>query len=177
MKTQTDTYVVSKNGEHGTFFVRSGERYGNTWLQLTINSTFGTFGYMFGAIGGTPASFLSDVGFDYLMGKLMGADAMVFDASTTAKSVKELIVRHRRRDDLSNHEARQLWDALEEAVDLHHPSEDLFFVALAEEPLFFDWEVWSIARRVPSPQAVGFWETLWPEFLVELRANAQVVAA
>jgi len=177
MKTLTDTYTVSNAGEHGTFFVRTGERYRNTWLQLTVQSTFGTFGYTFGAIGGTAAAFLSDVSFDYLMGKLMGNDAMVFDAATTARSVKELIVRHRRRDDLSNHEARQLWDALEEAVDLHHPSEDLFFVALSEEPLFFDWEVWDIARRVPSPQAVGFWEKLWPLFLAELQATGQMVAA
>jgi hypothetical protein len=178
MKTSATAYSITVDGEHGTFFVRSGiNRFTNAWLELTINSTFGTFGYTFGSIGGAPAEFLAKVDYAYLMNKLMGKQSTVFDADKASREARKEIAEHRRSGDISKGEARDLFDEVATAESDCNGSEDRFFHMLAENDRMRDWEIWCIPSHSENPQALGFWEKLWPAFIAELRADSQAVPA
>lgn len=164
------------NGEWGSFHLREGvsgegERQ-NHWCELTCNTSFGTVGYYWGSMGRPAARFLAKIDRGYALNKLWGADAHVFDADVAMAQARAVILSKRKAGDLSSEQARDRWDDLAD----HRPTDEFEF---REMVYTTDWLYAYLCDghgpigQVANPQAIGFWEELWPAFIAELVASTE----
>lgn len=175
--------VVRNEGEYGSFFVREGKSeegpYTRYYCELTIQSSFGNVGYFWSHMGSPACSFLSQTNADYVLGKLWGGKSTVFDAQATIVRLKQDLFKEHRQQ--WNENAREIYDALEQ-INLHHDTAEQMYNDMCEDLEFdanrsalIDWlgdpcEIpW---QNVTNPQARGFWEKLWPEFIQALNDEA-----
>lgn len=166
------------DGEWGSFYLREGvsgegERQ-NHWCELTCNTSFGTVGYYWGNMGRPAARFLAKIDRGYALNKLWGADAHVFDAEVAMAEARAVILSKRKVGDLNSEEARNRWDDLAD----HRPTDEFEF---REVVYTTDWLYAYLCDghgpigQVANPQAIGFWEELWPAFIAELVANSEPI--
>lgn len=140
---------------------------------ISIQSDYGTYAYTWTAIGdGQFIKFLCLLDFDYFMKKTCG-DYYVFDHDKSMDGIKRQIIE-RRRDklfhEMTKEQAREAWDDLERYGANATNSGDMFVSdilssrALAD---FFDGGDYytNIASYKPNPQAVGFWNEIWPHLV------------
>jgi hypothetical protein len=155
----------------------SGER---RWVNVSVISDYGSFGFCWSHIGGDWRDFLASLDFDYAMKKMMGLRLWTpLDVSEAADKARGLVVERRRHDGLTRADARQLFDAIEsargDAFNCQH------FLAqwdsesnclMSRHDLYDDkWEKY-------DPQAEGFWSEIWPHFTAAIIAErAEAVAA
>lgn len=172
MAESAKCFIVRNSGEYGSFYLREGvtgegDRKSH-WCELTCNTAFGVVGHYWGSMGVPAARFLSEVNKSYLIDKLWGMEATVFDVDEAVKGMCKLVIKERRSGDLTSKEAREYWDALNCSFDNEHE-----FNAMAYD---IEWMreslIGSSIGLVDNPQAVGFFRHLWPEFLKQLQANA-----
>jgi hypothetical protein len=158
--------------------VRSWSRGGS----LSIQSSYGNFAYSWNSTGDGPfLGFLLRLNFDYFMGKAWPG-YMRFDHDKSIAEVRRFIIEQRRGQfaSLTKEDARECWDHLETMEDTK--DENYFLtqlLACAELSALYDGEYCNAIVRAPSPQAVGFWEELWPVLCAHWRAEiaAEQVAA
>lgn len=181
MADETLTRIqVRADGEYGSFYVlEGGEKNpdGTTryWCELTCNTTFGVVGHTWGHMGRPAAQFFLKTSADYLLNKLWGQDLQVYDESTARRSLKELLLRDRRDEDLSHSRARELWDDLVDAdLDSEHAHIQFVYGCDYWTEVFTSGNGPEYTHR--NPQASGFWKYLWPGFLAELAQRAEVAA-
>jgi hypothetical protein len=161
---------VSDGFDGGLFCIRTGVRNDSRWVELTIHSSYGNYGYFWsntGDAGSTAIDFLGRVDRDYLMNKLVeNGNYMRFDAELTADGIREWIRQSRRDRSIEKAEAREMYDAVEEAEG----DSQRFFEALKDEceTLFWKHSLYELSRDAPDRAAVQFYETLWPAFIAEL---------
>ena len=161
-------------------------RAGNEWAYIYIDegsgvftsySSFGNYAYQWRSIGGaTLKEFLSDLNFSYFMGKARSG-YLRFDGEATIEGIKRTIVEQRREDCLTRKEARAAWEDLSsiEGVDSADSFLNEFFSSI---PLMhvYGGDYCDVARERPDGDSRGFWREIWPEFLKQIVAPAEVVA-
>lgn len=166
---------LSVNGEWGSFYLREGvsgqgDRQSH-WCELTCNTSYGVVGYCWSSMGMPAARFLAKISRGYALGKLWGLQSKVFDGTQAMVEARQLVLRERRNGDLSQEESRNRWDSLEG----QEPSNEYEFRELVHDtPWLYTHlcEGGDPIGEVPNPQAVGFWEKLWPAFIAELSTSA-----
>ena len=177
-KSSIEKYSVWNNYEYATICLdewqhSEGEalRHGG---EILILSSYGTFAHAWTACGKPFKQFLLGIGHDSFMRKCLGRDANVFDGEATFKLAPKRVLEARRHGDLWKSDARHLYDQLQSREGDLKASADGFLLNIplvannaAQESLFDD--AYDMIREKRNPQAVGFWENLWPVFVGELR--------
>ncbi len=152
--------------------------------EITIQSSFGTWGYIWTACANPFKEFLQEVEFDYAFGKFMGHKLEEFDGDGSMRAMRERIIENRKHTWLSKDDARALWDALAEREGWATLSESDWVRALGDagdilrldrkpDAANFLSEPWEYIQTRPKPCAVNFWRTLWPLFISELRRETE----
>lgn len=159
--------------------------YGRTSMyycgEITIQSSFGTWGNIWTACGVPFKKFLIGVEFDYVFTKFMGAKLHRFDGEASLQEARKWITGGRRDHRLSKQEAREAWDALDDACWMGVHSNHEFGSAMMDvaselgpkHPLhdnFADPCGWPSNTHYDA-QALGFWRQLWPLFVETLKAE------
>lgn len=169
---------VAGGGEYGSFFLRegasgTGDRQ-TYWCELTCNTSYGAVGYYWGSMGMPAARFLAKISRSYAVGKLWGLQSKVFDGAQAMVEARQLVLRERRSGDVGREECRKRWESLEG----QEPYNEYEFRELVHNtPWLYAHLVGGGGPigEVPNPQAIGFWEKLWPAFIAELAATAEPV--
>lgn len=194
-KSVRECYEVRENHEWANIVLKCWDRPANVGTQhactyycgeITIQSSFGTWGYVWTACGVPFKQFLMRAEFDYVFTKFMGTKLERYDGEGTLLEVKRDILRERRQNSLNSEEAREVWDAVDWERDRIESDETSCGYALMEvassigkdHPMhdsFADPCAWPRITK-PDSQAVGFWSELWPPFLAELRRETQPAA-
>lgn len=168
--------VVRNQGEYGAFFVREGKKSTGPdtrrYCELTIQSSFGNVGYFWPHIYSPACMFLSGADKHYFLGKLFGRKAYIFDAERTEKELLRMLLKDRRHGEIKKKRARELYDAIS-GLGLFETRERFCDAYVEYEDLLY----WRTVSDIPfcnmlSPQAVGLWEKLWPEFIQALNEEA-----
>lgn len=155
--------------------------------EITIQSSFGTWGYIWTACARPFKEFLCGIEFDYAFTKFMGLKLDRFDGEATLREIRRDIIERRRSGSLDKSEARDAWGLVGDEderiasddrtaygyamwdigsrLDDRHPMRDYFN----------DPSGWPNVTRHDS-QAVGFWRELWPVFVQALRDEAAAPA-
>ncbi|ATS54074.1 hypothetical protein [Xanthomonas citri] len=179
MRETATCFTIAENGEHGRFYLTEGTepdgRGGTTyWCVLVCHTTFGTVGHTWNSMGRPAAQFLAKIGKDYLLDKLWGLDSDVYDEDTGRAGLAGLIFEQRRQNGWGRDAARTAFDEL---IETELSSREQFF-ALAYGSTFFPLCVdGGPTHTVANPQAVGFWEQLWPAFIAELTTGVEACHA
>lgn len=191
-KTVRECYEVRENHEWANITLACWSRTANVGTQhectyhcgeITIQSSFGTWGNIWTACGTPFKQFLIEAEFDYVFTKFMGNRLHRHDGDGTLKQLKRDIIEKRRRTCLDCDEAREVWDAVQCESDRIESDETSCGYALMEvasqigskHPMhdhFADPCAWPRITK-PDSQAVGFWRELWPSFVAELKAEKQ----
>ncbi len=160
--------------EYGSFFVvESQARRPNGTTQymceLTCNTTFGVVGHFWCSMGRPAAEFLRGAGKDYVLGKLWGLQAEVYDETAAVGSMRRHLLKARRGGQLDAVSARSMWNEVGEMglSTEHHLIQYVHLDSYWEE-VFANGEINYKAR---NPQAEGFWGFLWDGFLEQLEAE------
>ena len=183
-----ETYQVRNKGEWATICLRQWTRESTDGHprhcgEIMIHSSFGSWANSWGHCGTPFKSFLASLEFGYLFGKLMGTDLRKFDGEGSVKAIKQLILecrRGKRYCHVSKDEAREAWDAVENSSSEAESSLDAFVRVLRDvyDERIGDGlreqfeEPWNHSVDKDNPQAVGFWDHIWPEFKALLEKEA-----
>ena len=152
--------------------------------EITIQSSFGTWGYIWTACASPFKQFLQKVEFDYVFTKFMGTKLGRFDGEASVRKAFKWITEGRRRGEMSKHEAREAWDALDDVRSVAECGEHDFGTAMMDvarslddrHPLhdnFADPCGWPRCTKY-DVQAQGFWRQLWPLFIEALKAEQEL---
>lgn len=167
-------FTVHQAGEYATVFLRAWEttRANSRAMfggELVVHSSFGTYGYTWPSCGKPFLQFIASISYDSLIGKCFGADAWRYDGAATFLEVVRALLRLRRDDDVGPSEARELWSEWWDRKSVVEHSLEGFYLTAAElcgdvdsagDALFTERAQYEC--RKPNPQAVGFWNVLWP---------------
>lgn len=173
---------VHNVGEYGAFYLREGIASDGArprhWCELTCNTSFGVVGHFWSHMGRPAAEFLSEVDSGYLIGKLWGMQAMVFDADAAMREVAALIADDREQGEITEDEARDRLNDLRNAEGIYTESDFEHYVSET------DWLYRHIVEggggpfgKIQNPQATGFMRDLWPGFLAQLSAASTCVVS
>ncbi|MCS3690895.1 hypothetical protein [Bradyrhizobium elkanii] len=169
---EVERYII--RADHEWAFIYVDEKTG----VFAAYSSFGTYAYCWAHIGtSTLKEFLSELDFDYFMGKTRGLELKQFDFHATIKGMKEFICDQRRQEALDKDEARDAWydiEAIENRISVDLFVDDVYASKPICEAYGNDFE--DVIRNRPDPQCVGFWRAIWPEFLKRIAAPAEAVA-
>jgi len=180
-KTFADRYTVRHAGEYAAIFMNEWSEPGGKeprYLgEIAIHSSFGSWAYQWGACGMPFRAFLAQLDNGYLMNKLAGASAYVFDGVASMQSAFGKVLKARRRRELARDEARDLWDALVDVQDDAASGSSLFVYLLSgiEDKHGILDEPWYMVTQKENPQVAGFLRELWPEFVSAIQAEAPSV--
>ena len=194
-KSVRECYEVRENHEWANIALACWDRPANVGTQhectyycgeITIQSSFGTWGHVWTACGVPFKQFLMRVEFDYVFTKFMGTKLARYDGQATLREVRREIMRARRQRGMSKPEAREAWDAVDFEIDRIESSESdcgYAFMDVARDlgrdhpmrEFFADPCAWPRMTK-PDCQAIGFWCELWPSFLGALKAETQPAA-
>lgn len=194
-KSVRECYEVRENHEWANITLKCLDRRANVGTphegtyycgEITIQSSFGTWGYVWTACGVPFKQFLLRAEFDYVFTKFMGTKLERHDGDGTMQQLKRDILEKRRRNHLDRDEAREVWDAVaweRDRIECDPTSCGYALMEVASQigqrhPMHEDFADPCAWPRITKPdaQAVGFWRELWPSFLAELRREAQPAA-
>ena len=97
-----EVWLVTKGREWARFFIQHGRnkkgKYNNTWVDITIASSFGAWHCHWGHCGDYPNwwEFFRPENIDYVMEKFMGDQAKVFDMETSLNAAIQSLFDARR---------------------------------------------------------------------------------
>jgi hypothetical protein len=194
-KSVRECYEVRENHEWANITLACWDRPANVGTphettyycgEITIQSSFGTWGYVWTACGVPFKRFLMRAEFDYVFTKFMGVKLQRHDGDGTLQQLRRDIIEQRRQGSIDKTEARDVWSAVDwesERIESDPTSCGYALMEVARQigdshPMhdhFADPCAWSMATR-PDSQAVGFWRELWPSFIAELRRETEPVA-
>lgn len=171
-------YTVRNDWAWAHIFIRSGMgQTGNGdprgWVDVSVISDFGSFGYCWSHIGNRPwQEFLAEVDFHYAMQKMMGprfTEHMSMDEC--AEKARRTVLQLRREDSLTKTDARELWDAIPDIDTEYPPQAFLSEWDRASSGAMYRNELWDMVWLKEAPQAVGFWAEIWPHFVASIQAD------
>lgn len=194
-KTTRECYEVRAGHEWANITLACWDRRANVGTphegtyhcgEITIQSSFGCWGYVWTALGEPFKRFLQDAEFDYVFTKFMGLKLRRHDGEAMLREVRREVLSERRQREMSRSEAREAWDAVGDEADRIESSEsdcgyafmDVARVLGRDHPMhdyFADPMAWPRATK-DDAQAVGFWRELWPEFVQALKAEEEAAA-
>lgn len=190
-KDTIERYRIRANHEWASIMVSCWERKANVGTkhegiyycgEITIQSSFGSWGYTWTACAEPFKEFLVHAEFGYMFTKFMGTKLRRYDGHATMQQIKRDIIEQRLLGSVSQAGAREAWDAVSIEVDrIEHGNEtdmgyamfDVARVIDKHHPMrdyFADASGWPRITN-PDDQAVGFWRELWPAFVDALRAE------
>lgn len=151
--------------------------------EITIQSSFGTWGYIWTACSAPFKHFLTKIEFDYAFTKFMGTKLDRFDGEASAREVLKSIIEERCSNGMSKAEAREAWDAFDDVRSMAECGEHDFGTAMMDvarslgrdHPMhdnFADPCGWPKVTKYDA-QAQGFWRQLWPLFIEALKAETE----
>ncbi len=185
-KSMYETYHIQKDGEWATICIngwhrpdgpsgRTNRTYCGEFLAYT---SFGVFGYQWTAMGQPLKEFLLDVELDYFCQKAYAGETTVFDFDQSIKALRDKVLAVRKEQGIDREEARALYEAIDN-VDYSQDATEFVSACMSADirdyagsKCDFD-EPWEFVRRVPNPQCVGFWKTIWPLFCNQLRVDLE----
>lgn len=176
-QTFADRYTVRHAGEYAAIFINEwsepGEKGPRYLGEIAINSSFGSWAYQWSACGMPFRAFLAQLDPGYLMDKLAGASAYVFDGEASMQSAFGKVLKARRQREIDHDEARDLWDAMVDVQDDAASGSSLFVYLLSgiEDKHGILDEPWYMVTQKENPQVTGFLRELWPEFVSAIRAE------
>lgn len=176
-RTTADRYTVRHGGEYAAIFLNEwtepGEQSPRYLGEIAINSSFGSWANQWSACGMPFRAFLAQLDPGYLMEKLAGASAYVFDGSGSMGLAFGKVLKARRQREIDRDEARDLWDALVGVQDDAQSGSSLFVHLLSgiEDRHGILDEPWCMVTEKENPQLAGFLRELWPEFIAALEAD------
>lgn len=184
--------VTEQSGEYvSLFLVRAGWDWGSVFVrpvnggaEIVAHSTFGTYGYTWGAMGRDWRDFLVSCSREYAMRKLAGQSYDVLlgrdEFCTTMRA--ELDAYEKGVLDawgiLDPDQERRL-KACRDALDDEWGWEDVPLEALfwhfneRASGAPYAMELYETRMTKINPQVVGFWETIWEPFTDHLRATGE----
>lgn len=171
-----DPIRVQINGEWGVFLLeewtRPNDRNGTTHgCMLVAHTTFGTVGHTWISMGAPAVQFFERTNADYILGKLWGERAEVFDLDTAKRNIKKQLIEERRQRELSAVSTRELWCDIEE---LEADSSGALWAEIGHIPYLYRMLADAGPRaEIRNPQAAGFWLHLWPLFIEQLKERAK----
>lgn len=194
-KTTRECYEVRENHEWANITLACWDRPANVGTkhectyycgEITIQSSFGTWGYVWTACGVPFKQFLMRAEFDYVFTKFMGTKLERHDGDGTFRQVRRDIVEQRRQGSIDRAEAREVWDAVSwereriesDATSCGYALMDVASQIGTKHPMhdsFADPCAWPRVTK-HDVQAVGFWRELWPAFVDALKAETQPAA-
>lgn len=182
-KDVCERYTIHAESEYASICIKEWTRNsamtgGQTYYcgEIMINSSFGSWGNIWGACGCPFKEFLIGSDFSYLFGKFMGAKLEVYDGDATFRELLKRVINNRRDNSFDADSARRIWDALTEREDeisrslesmvhaVHDAIGDIGSCADRKRISEAFAEPWEAACDRPDIQAVGFWKTIWPQF-------------
>jgi len=151
--------------------------------EITIHSSFGTWGYIWTACAVPFKQFLQKAEFDYVFTKFMGHKLDRFDGEASVREVRKWILTDRLNLSLDKAEAREAWDAVDEVASMAECSEHDFGTAMMDvartlgsqhsmHDNFADASFWPRCTRYDA-QAEGFWKHIWPLFMDALKTELE----
>ena len=158
-RSQVTKYLITNSGlDSITVFVEDTEKAtegsDGSWTaqtvitsgKITIECYGESWSAYFGSMGGRDLiEFFCSCDDDYLVGKLKPMSMTLPDEDGVGDVLKKEIIRQRREGELSNHDARDLFDIADDVVyGLHE--------GLMEEVFGDDW--WYSMPEVPNPKYV-----------------------
>jgi len=160
-------HVFVDHGVAKAALSNGGDRH---WVNVSIISDYGSFGYSWTHIGGDWREFLSGLDMHYAMNKMMGERFRVhLDGEEAAAHARTLVLDDRRQGSISKVDARDLWDGIDVA-----DKDD------GGRAFFRSWDSWSNGKPYEreyymdrwdkvNPQAEGFWSEIWPLFAARIQ--------
>lgn len=98
--------------------------------EITIQSSFGTWGYIWTACAVPFKQFLLGAEFDYVFTKFMGHKLDRFDGEASVREVRKWITTDRRTGSMSKAEAREAWEAVDDVESQMECSEHDYGTAM-----------------------------------------------
>lgn len=136
---------------------------------LGVVSDHGNYAFHWTSFGKDFKTFLADLEWDYLHGKLTFGWSEVYDGHASAEAIRREILTDRRQGLSREHEARHEWDLFQSHKDEILDSEG-GFGAWAQDTDMSD--AFELRRTRPEPQCEAFCKKLWPHFIEQLKAGA-----
>ena len=194
-KTVRECYEVRHNREWANITLRCWSRPVNAGTphadidhcgEITIQSSFGTWGNIWTACGCPFKVFLQRAEFDYVFTKFMGVHLERFDGDATFAQIQKDIVSQRKTSGLTKDEAREAWNLVLDERDRLSGAESDYGYAMLDigrqlvpghdmRDYFNDPAGWPRVTK-PDLQATGFWRELWPSFIEKLREETTLEA-
>lgn len=192
-KTTRECYEVRAGHEWANITLHCWDRRVNVGTQhedthycgeITIQSSFGCWGYIWTACGSPFKRFLQRIEFDYAFGKFMGEKLRRYDGLATLSNISSQVLRQRRENRLDSHQAHEAWQAIADEDDrIEHGSRTDFGYAMLDiagalgrdhpmREFFADPCAWPVATRYDA-QAESFWRHIWPLFIEALKQEEQ----
>lgn len=197
-KSTAEVYEVRRHGEHATMALRAWAKPvpHSTRVQhggeVLINSSFGSFCYTWSSVAVPFKRFLLDIGYESFMRKMLGFSFTVYCMDATTELFMAHLTRKVQEGVITDVQAALVMS--EYVIEM--PNANLPFTpagyvetidtlgectevvkALTQEQID---EVLGAARvlqgKKPNPQAVGFWEQLWPDLVAALRKELEDAA-
>lgn len=174
--------VTERTGEAILFTIRDGWEWGNIYVrplgegaEVVAHSSFGTFGYVWIAMGGDWREFLSSCDRYYAMNKLAGrAYEVPLDRAEFVAAMQAAVNEYEKclleAWGIADSDTRRQIDACRETLNDEWCWEDV-----PPEALFWHFneqasgapyalELYETRLTKINPQVVGFWDTIWTPF-------------
>jgi len=137
--------------------------------SLNVLSDYGNYAYAWRSIGqDTFKQFLISLHNDYLMGKIGQGLKKEFNNSRTMKLLYQEVLERRREKDITEDEARECWDAINDVDDYKDDSEYCNSVMDKYSPILklYNEDYSAIPCEMDdNSQLTAFVEKVWPEFI------------
>lgn len=148
------------------------------WVNVSVISDYGSFGFCWSHIGGDWREFLASLDFDYAMKKMMGLRLWTpLDVTEATDKARALVVDQRRQGGLTRKDARTLFDAASsargDAFNCQH-----FLAEWDRESggLMSRHDLYDAKWDKYDPQAEAFWSEIWPHFVAAISARTEAEA-
>lgn len=192
-KSTCDVYEVRKDGEYATMALRQWddrETAGDTGRirfggEVLINSSFGSFCETWSYTSVSFKEFLTGVSYSSFMTKCLGLSARVYCPEKTVQLFTDMVNTILAQEDLTPAQAVKVLEVFNEelavvdqadtptgfvaAIDAAAESDEFEGILTKAQLEMVFGEARMLKGMKPNPQAVGFWEQLWPELVAQLK--------
>ena len=166
-KSMVERYYFKENWSYADIYISDDG-------SLLIRSDYGDYTYKWNSFGNDFKSFLINIGTNYLINKLGGSNAYVFDYNSTIKAIKDEIILSRKGiSEISTYEAeaREIWNEIN-YLDLTY-DKDIFYLNIINTKFYRllcnNDPTYIPCRNIINPQLNSFINEIWSYFIEELK--------
>jgi hypothetical protein len=167
-KSKAERYLIRSSGDWAYIYI---EHYHTTLYNdnvgiISINSSFGNYGYSFGAVGNDFKKFLIDCDIHYLTQKISDNNNIVFDFDKTIRNFKYTLLERRGYTQYSKEQARYMYNFFNQ---MDPCDKDVLLEKILSNKQIEWEEPWEWLGTILDPKLRKFWEKLWLPFIEELK--------